>query len=195
MPAGTRAGFLPVAQVRTMDSSARRRGEARTVSASRLQLTGAAALLVAAIACGALAGGPAHAQARTSSPVAGAGGEAGAQATNRRGAVKKKVRASRQANGARKPPLVRKHRRAHSPPPAAKAPTKRPQSSRKAAVAAVAVPARSASALPPLGPERFYPDGIPELHPAFMHPLPGTPVLSEPAAVSRAPGAEPEWLP
>ncbi|TFY98196.1 hypothetical protein [Ramlibacter humi] len=36
---------------------------------------------------------------------------------------------------------------------------------------------------PPLGPERFYPNGIPELHPAFMHPLPGdAPVQTTTAA-------------
>lgn len=38
---------------------------------------------------------------------------------------------------------------------------------------------------PPLGPERFYPNGIPALHPAFMHPLPG----EQPAQTAAVMGA------
>ena len=49
---------------------------------------------------------------------------------------------------------------------------------------------------PPLGPERFYPNGIPELRPEFMHPE-GPPVRVEQAANTRAEplGGQPEWLP
>ncbi|TFZ07183.1 hypothetical protein EZ313_11405 [Ramlibacter henchirensis] len=47
---------------------------------------------------------------------------------------------------------------------------------------------------PPLGPERFYPHGIPELRPEFLHPERPLPVEQ---AATRAPslGGQPEWLP
>lgn len=50
---------------------------------------------------------------------------------------------------------------------------------------------------PPLGPERFYPNGIPELRPEFMHPE-GPPARVDQAASSRSEsvGGQPtEWLP
>jgi len=50
---------------------------------------------------------------------------------------------------------------------------------------------------PPLGPERFYPNGIPELRPEFMHPE-RPPLRVEQAANSGPAGAggQPtEWLP
>lgn len=49
---------------------------------------------------------------------------------------------------------------------------------------------------PPLGPERFYPNGIPELRPEFMHPE--APARVEQGANSRpaaAGGQHTEWLP
>jgi hypothetical protein len=49
---------------------------------------------------------------------------------------------------------------------------------------------------PPLGPERFYPNGIPELRPEFMHPE--VPARVEQAANTRpeSVGGQPaEWLP
>ncbi|HYD77313.1 hypothetical protein [Ramlibacter sp.] len=169
------------------------------MSASKLQLTRAAGLLAVAIACAALAAGPAHAQAAQPSPVAEQAGKAKPKASTQRGVVKKKSRVSRRADAARKPSLARKQRpgkaAAAAKVPTKKALTKKAPLTARSARAAVAAPPPVARTLPPLGPERFYPDGIPELHPAFMHPLPGTPVLSERAAVSRAPGAEPEWLP
>ena len=50
---------------------------------------------------------------------------------------------------------------------------------------------------PPLGPERFYPNGIPELRPEFMHPE-APPARVEQAANGRpasAGGQPTEWLP
>jgi hypothetical protein len=50
---------------------------------------------------------------------------------------------------------------------------------------------------PPLGPERFYPNGIPELRPEFMHPE-RPPARVDQAANSRpasAGGQPTEWLP
>jgi hypothetical protein len=49
---------------------------------------------------------------------------------------------------------------------------------------------------PPLGPERFYPNGIPELRPEFLHPerpLPARPDQS--ATVAPALGGHPELMP
>ena len=59
------------------------------------------------------------------------------------------------------------------------------------------VPPAVAWVPPPLGPERFYPNGIPELRPEFMHPE-GPPARVDQAANSRpeAVGGQPtEWLP
>ena len=49
---------------------------------------------------------------------------------------------------------------------------------------------------PPLGPERFYPNGIPELRPEFLHPE-GPPARVEQAANTGPEplGGQPEWLP
>jgi len=49
---------------------------------------------------------------------------------------------------------------------------------------------------PPLGPERFYPNGIPELRPEFLYPE-GPPAPPQQAASARTEsvGREPEWLP
>ncbi len=65
------------------------------------------------------------------------------------------------------------------------------------AVATAKVPPPVAWVPPPLGPERFYPNGIPELRPEFMHPE-GPPARVEQAASSRpeSVGGQPtEWLP
>lgn len=169
------------------------------MSASKLRWTRAAGLLAVAIAC-ALASGPAQAQAPRPGPVASEARKAGPKATNPRAVPKKKARSSRRSSADRKPALVRKHRPG-KPAATAKSVTKKPvtrkkaQSAARTGVAPVAAPPPVARTLPPLGPERFYPHGIPPLHPAFMHPLPGTPGVSEQAAASRVPGAEPEWLP
>jgi hypothetical protein len=49
---------------------------------------------------------------------------------------------------------------------------------------------------PPLGPERFYPHGIPELRPEFLHPE-APPARVDQAANTRPErlGGQPEWLP
>jgi hypothetical protein len=93
-------------------------------------------------------------------------------------------------------------------PVTAKAPVKKPVATAKVAPRAPAATAKRepdryvapAPSLgwtpPPLGPERFYPNGIPPLHPAFLHPLPGTAVKQEAsAALSPRRGGEPEMLP
>lgn len=76
------------------------------------------------------------------------------------------------------------------------------KTSARKAVATSRVPSRPlpppvAWVPPPLGPERFYPNGIPELRPEFMHPE-APPARVEQAANSRpaSVGGQPaEWLP
>ena len=63
---------------------------------------------------------------------------------------------------------------------AARAPSRKP--------AARPLPPPVAWVPPPLGPERFYPHGIPELRPEFMHPE------APPARVEQAAGSRPESL-
>ncbi len=166
------------------------------MSASMILLTRAACVLAVAMAWGGAAGGLAQAQAQMpkQSPAASEVRHADPQARKKRAALKK-VQPSRKASSGRKSSLVRKHRPPGKSSLGAKAVTKKAPSSTRAGSAIIAAPPPVARALPPLGPERFYPNGIPELHPAFLHPLPGTPMVSEQAAVSRGAGAEPEWLP
>lgn len=70
-----------------------------------------------------------------------------------------------------------------------------PSSQQVARRPAAPLPPPLAWTLPPLGPERYYPNGIPELRPEFLHPLPGEAPIEQPAAPAMRPGAEPEWLP
>jgi hypothetical protein len=85
------------------------------------------------------------------------------------------------ANGKSKPTTSAKA----SPAPPARAVARRPQAPLPPPVAWVP---------PPLGPERFYPNGIPELRPEFLHPERPLPVEQ---AATRTPslGGQPEWLP
>ncbi len=165
------------------------------MGASKVLLRRAACVLAAAMACGGAATAPAEVQAQMlkKAPDASAIRSAGPQAGKQRAALKKKAQPSRQArSGSKRSPVPTQRPR--------KAPLTAKTATGKAAPVAKAgsmasIPPPVARTLPPLGPERFYPNGIPELHPAFLHPLPGTLVLSEQAAASRLPGAEPEWLP
>jgi hypothetical protein len=95
--------------------------------------------------------------------------------------AKKKPVAAAKAAGvkAQRPPIAKgkgagtsKATAAKKPPASlsAKAAAKRPTPM----VAAVAPrPEPQMYVPPPLGPERYYPNGIPELRPEFLHPLPG----------------------
>lgn len=153
--------------------------------------TRAAWVLAATLACGWTSPAPAQAQGPSSGKTqVRTSAAAVPQAGKQRAAVKKKVRPPRKAGAGSKRPQSRK-RRAGKPTlatrPAARKPA--PAARDRAALAPVA------RTLPPLGPERFYPDGIPQLRPEFLHPLPAAPAVSEPVAAPRVPGAEPEWLP
>lgn len=90
-------------------------------------------------------------------------------------------------NAVKRPPATAAKKKS---PVAAAAATKRP--------ARNAVPPAVAWVPPPLGPERFYPNGIPELRPEFLYPEgPPTPLPPQQAASARTEsvGHQPEWLP
>lgn len=89
-------------------------------------------------------------------------------------------------------PAKAKHARKKSRPVAASKPAPR-----KAVATTRPSPPPVAWVPPPLGPERFYPNGIPPLRPEFMHPE-APPARVEQASRSRTDpvGGQPaEWLP
>jgi hypothetical protein len=84
------------------------------------------------------------------------------------------------------PPAAHAKRPMKAPLPTARAST--PPATTNATVRAA--PARSlpppqTATFIPLGPERFYPNGIPELRPEFMHPLPEAQVTARQEAAAR----------
>lgn len=163
----------------------------------------AAWVLVAVLGCASAAVAPAQAagQGTGQSRVAGSSRTAVAPAAQtKKPTLRKKARSASKARTAGKRSPSRAQRRGKP------ALSTRGQPTRKAPPVATAgrtarptVPPPVAWTPPPLGPERFYPNGIPELRPEFLHPLPGAsadaPAVSARAAVPRASGTEPEWLP
>jgi hypothetical protein len=106
------------------------------------------------------------------------------KAAKKRAPVAKKAgpRKPRAATAARKkPPVTARSTSRKAPPGLART---RPT-----------VPPPVAWTLPPLGPERFYPNGIPELRPEFLHPVPDASGRNEQAAAGPSAGMEPNWLP
>jgi hypothetical protein len=80
--------------------------------------------------------------------------------------------ASMQAKAKRATPAAPVAKAAPAAKPAVKAPTRTAVAARSARSAEQQASAAPRVYLPPLGPERFYPNGIPELRPEFLHPLP-----------------------
>ncbi|WBY00456.1 hypothetical protein PE066_13365 [Ramlibacter tataouinensis] len=158
----------------------------------------AAWVLAAVLGCAAATVAPAHASAQATGklPQANASGTAVPPAVKKKkSALRKKVRPSgkARATGKHSPPRLQ---RRSKPVLSTRGPqTRKAPSARVGRAAPSTLPPPVAWTLPPLGPERFYPNGIPELRPEFLHPLPGAPAVSAQAVAPRAPGAEPEWLP
>jgi hypothetical protein len=95
--------------------------------------------------------------------------------TTKRNASVKATAPKKAATATAKAPVVTTKRSAGKPAkPAATATAKAGARQPGPNVAAVAPrPEPQMYVPPPLGPERYYPNGIPELRPEFLHPLPG----------------------
>ncbi len=150
---------------------------------------------VAAIALAAMAmlGGPANAAGST-------------------GGAAQKQRGAQPAKAAKKSQPVQARKRAAPATPAAKAKAapRRPVAATKAAPKPAARTATAVAKVPPratgparapevhwsqLPPSRFYPDGIPELRPECLHPLPAQVPLETVAAPRATPHGHPDMLP
>lgn len=144
-----------------------------------------------AVACGVVAMPHAFAQARdkpASSQVRKAAPPS-AQKSQRKpvqaGPAKKKVKpVAAQKAKPRKPAVTAKKK----PTTTTNAAARRPAEPRP-------LPPPIAWVPPPLGPERFYPHGIPELRPEFLHPEHPPRVEQAVEARPRPLGGQPEWLP
>jgi hypothetical protein len=151
---------------------------------------------VLALACGVVATVDAIAQTRdkpATSQVRPAAAKAGTQQ------ARKQVQAR---HGKKTKPAIASKAKPGKPVARARSPKQPVATARKAPSTTVAsrparpLPPPVAWVPPPLGPERFYPNGIPELRPEFLHPE-GPPARVDQAANTRpdALGGQPEWLP
>ena len=142
-----------------------------------------------AVACGVMTTVEAIAQTRDK-PASPQVGKATAKAKTNAHQQRKHANTQHARHGKKKSRPVASNKPAPRKPVAtANAPSRKP--------AARPVPPAVAWVPPPLGPERFYPNGIPELRPEFMHPE-GPPARVDQAANSRpeSVGGQPtEWLP
>lgn len=150
-----------------------------------------------AVACGVVATVDAVAQTRdkpAASQVRKAAAKAGAQQPRKQVQAKHGKKKSK--------PVAASKAKPGKPVARARSPKQPVATAKKAPATSVANrPARAlpppvAWVPPPLGPERFYPNGIPELRPEFLHPE-RPPVQVDQTATARpdALGGQPEWLP
>lgn len=108
-------------------------------------------------------------------------------------AATRKARPVASSKSAAKKPAVAARSPAKAPV-TTRVPTPRPATAIARRPPAPALPPPVAWVPPPLGPERFYPNGIPELRPEFLHPE-RPPIAQQAVIRAPTPGGEPELLP